>query len=153
MTVHSIRNFGIGRGQILIGGRWVDAVSRDRREIQNPKDETSVDEVASSGVDDADPAARKAQPAWSALTPMARAGYLRKLAALVEENVETLAQTLTAEGGKLIGESRIDVQFCALLLSYAADSARRLQGEILPGEGPSEQIWIQRAPFGVVAGI
>ena len=49
--------------------------------------------------------------------------------------------------------SRIDVQFCALLLSYAADSARRLQGEILPGEGPSEQIRIQRAPFGVVAGI
>ena len=156
MTVHSIRNFGIGRGQIFIGGRWVDAASRDRREIRNPKDETSVDEVASSGVDDADravAAARKAQPAWSALTPMARAGYLRKLAALVEENVETLAQTLTAEGGKLIGESRIDVQFCALLLSYAADSARRLQGEILPGEGPSEQIWIQRAPFGVVAGI
>src|ERR1700689_1038140 len=95
MTVHSIRNFGIGRGQIFIGGRWVDSVSRDRREIRNPKDETSVDEVASSG----------------------------------EENVETLAQTLTAEGGKLIGESRIDVQFCALLLSYAADSARRLQGE------------------------
>jgi lactaldehyde dehydrogenase/glycolaldehyde dehydrogenase len=54
MTVHSIRNFGIGRGQIFIGGRWVDAVSRDRREIRNPKDETSVDEVASSGVDDAD---------------------------------------------------------------------------------------------------
>jgi lactaldehyde dehydrogenase / glycolaldehyde dehydrogenase len=81
---------------------------------------------------------------------MARDG---KLVALVEENAETLAQTLTAEGGKLISESRIDVQFCAQLLSYAADSARRLQGEILPGEGPSEQIWIQRAPFGVVAGI
>src|ERR1700685_847121 len=138
MTIHSIQDFGIGRGQIFVGGRWIDSASHDRRLIQNPTDETSVDEVASGGVDDADravAAARKAQPAWGALTPMRRAGYLRKLAALVEENVETLAQTLTAEGGKLIGESRIDVQFCALLLSYAADSARRLQGEILPGEG------------------
>ena len=152
-----MREFGIGRGQIFIGGRWVDSGSRDRREIQNPKDETHVDEVASGGVEDVDravAAARKAQPGWSRLTPDgARAGFLRKLSALVEENAETLAQTLTAEGGKLIGESRIDANFCAALLNYAADSARRLQGEILPGEGEDEQIWIQRAPFGVVAGI
>ena len=73
---------------------------------------------------------------------MARAGFLRKLIAEVRDNEELLAQTLTAEGGKLIAELRIDVQFCIDLLGYAAESARRLQGEILPGEGPSEQIWI-----------
>jgi lactaldehyde dehydrogenase / glycolaldehyde dehydrogenase len=156
MTLHSIRDFGIGLGQIFVNGHWVDSASADRREIRNPTDETAVDEVASGGVEDADravAAARKAQPAWSRLTPMARAGFLRKLIVEVQENAELLAQTLTAEGGKLIAESRIDVQFCTDLLGYAAESARRLQGEILPGEGPSEQIWIQRAPFGVVAGI
>jgi lactaldehyde dehydrogenase/glycolaldehyde dehydrogenase len=156
MTLHPIRDFGIGRGQIFVDGRWVDSASAGRRQIRNPKDETAVDEVASGDVEDADravAAARKAQPAWSRLTPMARAGFLRKLSAEIHENAELLAQTLTAEGGKLIAESRIDVQFCIDLLGYAAESARRLQGEILPGEGPSEQIWIQRAPFGVVAGI
>jgi lactaldehyde dehydrogenase/glycolaldehyde dehydrogenase len=156
MTIHTIKDFGIGAGQILVGGRWVDAAGKDRREIRNPKDGSIVDAVPTSTVEDADravAAARKAQPAWNALTPMERGALLQKLAALIDENAEALAQLLTAEGGKLIGESRIDVGFAALLIRYAAESARRLQGEIMPGEGREEQIWIQRAPYGVVAGI
>ncbi len=156
MLIQKPKDFGIGRGQIFVGGSWVDSASADRREILNPTDETSVDAVAAGSLEDADravAAAKKAQPAWNALTPMERAGFLHKLAALIDEHTEVLAQMLTAEGGKLIGESRIDVGFCSALLRYAAESARRLQGEILPGEGRNEQIWIQRVPYGVVAGI
>ena len=156
MLIQTPKDFGIGRGQIFVGGSWVDSASTDRREIFNPKDESAVDAVAAGSIEDADravAAAKKAQPAWNALTPMERAGFLHKLANLVDENNEVLAQMLTAEGGKLIGESRIDAHFCSALLRYAAESARRLQGEILPGEGRNEQIWIQRVPFGVVAGI
>jgi lactaldehyde dehydrogenase/glycolaldehyde dehydrogenase len=156
MTIAMPKDFGIGRGQIFVGGSWVESASKDRREILNPKDESTVDAVASGSIEDADravAAARKAQPAWNALTPMERAGFLNKLAALIDDHTEALAQILTAEGGKLIGESRIDAQFSAALIRYAAESARRLQGEILPGEGRNEQIWIQRVPYGVVAGI
>ncbi|HVY14712.1 MAG TPA: aldehyde dehydrogenase family protein [Rhodopila sp.] len=154
--IQTPKDFGIGRGQIFVGGSWVESASTDRRDILNPKDESAVDAVAAGSVEDADravAAAKKAQPAWNALTPMERAGFLHKLAALVDEHNEVLAQMLTAEGGKLVGESRIDAHFCSALLRYAAESARRLQGEILPGEGHDEQIWIQRVPFGVVAGI
>src|SRR6202167_4040550 len=156
MTIQTMRDFGIGEGQLYIDGRWVDSTSRDRREIENPKDESVVALVPSSTTEDADravAAARKAQPAWRAATPMERGALLQKLAPLIDENTEALAGLLTAEGGKLLPESRIDANFAALLLRYAAESARRLQGEILPGEGRDEQIWIQRAPFGVVAGI
>ncbi len=156
MLIQTPTDFGIGRGQIFVGGSWVDSASTDRREIFNPKDETAVDAVAAGSIEDADravAAARKAQPAWNALTPMERAGFLNKLATLVDEHTEVLAQMLTAEGGKLLNESRIDVGFCSALLRYASESARRLQGEILPGEGRNEQIWIQRVPYGVVAGI
>ena len=156
MTIQTMRDFGIGAGQLFIGGRWVESASSERREIHNPKDETPVATVPSSSIEDADravAAARKAQPAWNAATPMERAAFLHKLAGLIDENAEALAQLLTAEGGKLLSESRIDVGFASALLRYAAESARRLQGEILPGEGRNEQIWIQRVPFGVVAGI
>ena len=155
MLIQRPQDFGIGRGQIFVGGSWVDSAGSDRREIFDPKDESAVDAVAAGTTEDADravAAARKAQPAWAALTPMERAGLLQKLANLVDENNEVLAQMLTAEGGKLLSESRIDAGFCAALLRYAAESARRLQGEILPGEGHDEQIWIQRVPYGVVAG-
>ncbi len=156
MTTHPLRGFGIRPGQIFVNNTWVDSAGPDRREILNPMDETLVDVVAAGTAEDGDravAAAKRAQSTWAALTPMERAVPISKLAALVDENAEVLAQTLTAEGGKLLSESRIDVAFCGLLLRYAAESARRLQGEILPGEGRSEQIWIQRVPFGVVSGI
>jgi lactaldehyde dehydrogenase/glycolaldehyde dehydrogenase len=156
MTIQTIKDFGVGAGQVFIGGAWVGAAGRDEREIRNPKNGEHVDIVAVSSPEDADravAAARKAQPGWAALTPMERAGFLHKLASLIDENAEAIAQLLTAEGGKLIAESRIDVGFAALLIRYAAESSRRLQGEIMPGEGRDEQIWIQRAPYGVVAGI
>lgn len=156
MTIPRLKDFGIDRGQIFVGGRWVESASRDRRDICDPADESTVEAVAVGSTEDADravAAARAAQPAWNALTPMERGGLLHKLAAEIDQHSEALAQLLTAEGGKLLAESRIDVNFCAILLRYAAESARRLQGEILPGENRNEQIWIQRVPFGVVAGI
>src|ERR1700727_280251 len=99
MLIQTPKDFGIGRGQIFVGGAWADSASADRREIFNPKDETAVDAVAAGSIEDADravAAARKAQPAWNALTPMERAGFLHKLAALVDEHTEVLAQMLTA---------------------------------------------------------
>lgn len=156
MIMQAMRDFGIGEGQIYVGGRWVDSAGRDRREIENPKDESVLTAVAHGTVEDADravAAARMAQPGWNAATAVERARLLHRLAGLVEENGETLARLLTAEGGKILPESRIDVAFSALLLRYAAESARRLEGEILPGESRDEQIWIQRVPYGVVAGL
>ena len=79
MTIQTMRDFGIGEGQIYIGGHWVDSASRERREIENPKDESVVAAVASSTTEDADravAAARKAQPEWSRLTPMERGALL-----------------------------------------------------------------------------
>ena len=118
MTIQTPKDFGIGRGQIFVGGRWTDSSSSDRREILNPATEQTVDAVAQGSIEDADravAAAKKAQPGWSRLTPMERGALLHKLANLIEENSEALAQLLTAEGGKLIGESRIDANFCAAL--------------------------------------
>ncbi|HEY0293875.1 MAG TPA: aldehyde dehydrogenase family protein, partial [Bordetella sp.] len=48
-------------------------------------------------------------------------------------------------------EARGEVDFAASFLVHAAEAGRRLQGEILPGDAPEEQIWIQRVPYGVVA--
>ena len=156
MTIQMPKDFGIDPNQILIGGAWVDAATADLRDILNPKDESVLTAVAVGSGEDVNravAAAKRAQPGWAALTPMERAGFLNRFAGLIDEHAESIAQILTAEGGKLIAESRIDVGFCTLLLRYAAESARRLQGEILPGESREEQIWIQRVPYGVVAGI
>ncbi len=54
MTNQTMRDFGIGEGQIFVGGRWADSASQDRREIQNPKDEQVIAAVAKGTIEDAD---------------------------------------------------------------------------------------------------
>ena len=156
MTIQTMRDFGIGEGQLYIGGRWVNSASRERREIANPKDESLVALVPSSTIEDADravAAARKAQPAWRALTPMERGALLQKLASADRREQRDPGWASHRRRRQASAGIAIDANFAALLLRYAAESARRLQGEILPGEGRDEQIWIQRVPYGVVAGI
>ena len=154
MTVQTMRDFGIGEGQLFIGGRWVDLASRERREIANPKDESIVAAVPSRR--SRTPIARsrrRARPSRpGAPTPMERGGFCRSSPPDRREHRDARAAPHRRRR-QAHRESRIDANFAALLLRYAAESARRLQGEILPGEARDEQIWIQRVPFGVVAGI
>ncbi len=104
MTVQIMRDFGVGDGQLFIGGRWVDAAGKDRRTVANPKDGSTVAAVAEGTTEDVDravAAARKAQPAWQATTVVERAALLNRLAGLIEDNTETLAGLLTSEAARL----------------------------------------------------
>ena len=64
---------------------------------------------------------------------------------------EPLARCLTQEQGKPLHEARGEVGAAANFIRYAAEAARRLQGDIFPSDSPREQLWIQRVPYGVVA--
>ncbi len=48
------KDFGIGRGQIFVGGAWVDSSSSVRREIFSPTDESTIDAVAADSLEDPD---------------------------------------------------------------------------------------------------
>jgi len=67
--------------------------------------------------------ASEAAPAWAA-TPLAeRCELLRRLATLLRDQQESLARLITLEMGKLIGESRAEVEKCALGCEYYAEQA------------------------------
>ena len=61
-----------------------------------------------------------------------------------------MAQQVIAEQGKPLSEARGEIEGAALYLSYAAEEARRITGDIIPSDNPDEQIWIQRVAHGVV---
>ena len=106
--------------------------------------------------DDADRAlmaARAAQPAWEALPPVERGRLLHRLAQLILENRERLARLVVAEQGKPLAEARGEIDGTALYLTYAAEEARRITGDILPSDNPDEQVWIERVAHGVVVGL
>ena len=94
-------------------------------------------------------AAHAAQPGWEALPPATRGQVLRDIARLILENRERLARIVVAEQGKPLHEARGEIEGTALYLTYAAEEARRITGDILPSDMPDEQVWIQRVAHGV----
>lgn len=144
---------GTDRYRHYINGEWVDSTVKEWIDVENPATGSIIASVPRGSTDDADravEAAYQAQPGWEGMPPIARAQLLKDLARLILENRERLAQQVIAEQGKPLSEARGEIEGAALYLSYAAEEARRITGDIIPSDNPDEQIWIQRVAHGVV---
>ena len=141
---------------IFIDGRWRDMAGANRIEVENPADEQVIATIPEGGAEIAEEAlaaAKAAQPAWAALPAVERGRAGLALAALVEENTGALAASLVAEQGKPIGQARGEVAGAVGFLTYAAENARRIEGDIMPSDNACEEIMIRRVPRGVVVGL
>ena len=87
------------------------------------------------------------------MPPVERGKLLIGLARLILENRDRLARLVVAEQGKPLQEARGEIEGTALYLTYAAEEARRITGDILPSDSPDEQVWIERVAHGVVVGL
>jgi lactaldehyde dehydrogenase/glycolaldehyde dehydrogenase len=141
--------------RMWVDGQWIggDAGTRPVTNPSNGQTITEVPEATPHQAAKAIEAARRAQPAWGALSPLDRGKVMHRIAALVREHADPLARLVVEEQGKTISEARGEVGGAAEFFTYFAEFARRIQGEIFPSDAPGEQIWIQRVPVGVVVGI
>ena len=142
--------------RFFIGGEWVDGESEEVLEVWNPATEEVVDRVPQGTREDAKralDAAADAQAAWEDVPASERAKLVLRWAELIEENLEAIAQVLTAEEGKPLKEARDDVNGAAVYARYYASLARQIEGEVLPAEVKDRTIMILRVPVGVVVGI
>ncbi len=142
--------------QMYIDGAWTDGRAPGRLDVENPANETVFATVPVGSVEDATAAleaARRAQPAWAALPPIVRAGYVTDLAAAVRREKDRLARIVVLEQGKPLNQALGEIDAVILFLTYAAESARRIEGDIIPSDFQNEEVWIRRVPFGVVVGL
>lgn len=141
--------------QNYINGRFV-AGNGSGIDVRNPATGALLARIPDSDatvVDAAVNAARKAQPAWERLAPIERANYLRKISAKLREHRTELAKIIVQEQGKIQQLAQVEVDFTADYIDYTAEWARRVEGEIIPSDRPTENIFLFRKPLGVVAGI
>jgi aldehyde dehydrogenase (NAD+) len=117
----------------FIGGAWVPPASGQYMPTSDPSTGDTIAEVAlgnTSDVEAAVAAARKAQPAWQALSGHERARYLYALARLVQKHSRRLAVLETMDNGKPIRESRdIDIPLVARHFYHHAGWAQLLESE------------------------
>ncbi|WP_268798084.1 aldehyde dehydrogenase [Pseudomonas huanghezhanensis] len=140
--------------QNYINGQF--SSSAEHFEVTNPATGAVLSKVPASDSNEVDRAlgsARAAQQDWARKPAIERAGYLRKIASKLRENVAHLARTITLEQGKISGLAEVEVNFTADYLDYMAEWARRIEGEIITSDRPGENIFLFRKPLGVVAGI
>ncbi len=118
---------------LFIAGKWVKAKSGSSFETLNPANKKVLASVAlgnDADVDAAVKAARKAFPAWAALSGHARARYLYALARLVQKHARLFAVLETLDNGKPIRETRdIDIPLVARHFYHHAGWAQLLETE------------------------
>src|SRR4051812_46751997 len=98
-------------------------------------------------------AAAKVLPEWSGLNPQRRARVMFNFKSLVEKNMDALAHLLSSEHGKVIADSKGDIQRGLEVVEFACGIPHLAKGEFTEGAGPGIDVYSIRQPLGVVAGI
>ena len=139
-----------------IAGEWVDAASGETAENRNP---ANWDEVVGifprSGKEDVEAAVRSAKEAfdaWRLLPAPARGDIIRRAGDIMTARKEEISKNMTREMGKILEETRGDVQEGIDTAYYAATEGRRLFGHTVPSELANKFNMSVRRPIGV-AGI
>ncbi len=142
--------------KMYVGGDWI--AGADVMEVLNPFDGSVVDTVPRGTAADVDAAlasAVRGAQAMRALSGFERYQILHRTADLIMENRQELAETITREEGKIIGEASIEVERAAEIIYLSAEEAKRLYGEVIPvdgGPGVAGKFgFTVRIPCGVVA--
>lgn len=141
--------------QLFIDGQWVDGDSKETKEVINPATGEVVAQVAQAGPEEtkrAIDAAEKAFPAWRDMELKERVALLHKVADLLEENADYIAEIMTIEQGKSLKESRIEAAGGSDLFRWNAEEARRLYGDTIPAPN-NHRYEIMYQPIGVVGAI
>jgi betaine-aldehyde dehydrogenase len=143
--------------QLLIGGRFVDALAGETFAVHDPTTEREVARVAKADIADLDRAvevARKAfdESPWPRMMPFERGRLLQRIAERIEVRMEQIALVETLSGGKTIANSRNEVEAAARVFSYYAGAMDKYYGETIPLGEPLLNFTL-REPVGVVAQI
>ena len=142
---------------MFVDNQWLTYDDREYIESINPftgRAWARVPEATEEDVDRAVTAARAALAGpWGQLTGEGRARLMRRLAALIEENVDRLARVEITDNGKLLSETIGVVQNLPRYLYYFAGAADKLKGETIPVGNPNYFVYTVREPIGVVAAI
>lgn len=161
--LQSVQQFMARQHGHFIDGKLVAAELLEKVDIVNPSTEQVVAQISIGSQQDVESAVKSAehafQNAWAETTPYERGVKLNKLADLIEQHGEELAQLETLSTGKLINISRhLEVAQSVIFLRYFAGWATKINGQTMQPSIPSMQgekytAFTLRQPIGVVAGI
>jgi malonate-semialdehyde dehydrogenase (acetylating)/methylmalonate-semialdehyde dehydrogenase len=146
--MREINHFINGASFTGASGRFSDVFNPNTGEVQ-----ARVQLANDAEMDRAVQAAQGAFDGWSSTNPQRRARVMFEFKRLVEANMDQLAEMLSSEHGKVIADSKGDIQRGLEVIEFACGIPHALKGEYTWGAGPGIDVYSMRQPLGVVAGI
>uniref|UniRef100_UPI0037C96E1B CoA-acylating methylmalonate-semialdehyde dehydrogenase n=1 Tax=Phenylobacterium sp. TaxID=1871053 RepID=UPI0037C96E1B len=140
----------------FIGGAAVAGTSGRHGEVFNPNTGEVQARVALATAGELNAAvasALEAQGTWSQVNPQRRARVMFEFKRLVEARMDELAGLLSSEHGKVVADSKGDIQRGLEVIEFACGIPHALKGEYTEGAGPGIDVYSMRQPLGVCAGI
>ena len=142
--------------RLLLDGEWID--TGEWQDVASPYSGEAVARVGRAGAEHARKALDAAERAMSSPLPAhERAAILDRVAALLKERHDEVAQTISAEAGKPMKAARVEAERAVSTYTMAAVEARRLAGEVIPMDaspaGVGKVAYTMRVPIGIVGAI
>ncbi len=143
--------------KLFINNEWVAPQSGETFATRNPANGAVLAEVALANTADVDAAVAAAQaafPAWASMIAGERGALLFKLADLIDQHADVLAELETLDNGKPIRVARRgDLPYVTKHLRYQAGWADKIEGSTVPVTFADQFVYTRREPLGVVGAI
>jgi betaine-aldehyde dehydrogenase len=142
--------------RMVIGGEQVDAADGQTFEITNPATGRPIASAPLSGKHDVDRAVEAARKAfddpkgWAAWSATKRGRSMAKLASLIRQHLDELAELETRNIGRPISNTKVDVLSASFVFDYYAGAANKIFGETIPTSKVPGLDFTLREPIGVV---
>jgi len=143
-----IHHFLNGKATVGTSGTFGDVYNPNTGAVQARVQFATTDEVTRAVED-----AKAAQVKWAAMNPQRRARVLMTYKSLVEAEMDSLAELLSSEHGKVVADSKGDLIRGLEVIEFACGVPHLLKGEYTESAGTGIDVYSMRQPLGVVAGI
>jgi len=142
--------------ELFMNGEPTKPASGEYMDVLNPATNEVIASVAAAGIHDADLAVNAARQAlqgkWATLTPARRARILQKMASLIAERIDSLAELETRNSGKTISGSKAEINQVVEDFEFYAGAVTKIMGNTIPAP-PNFFNYTLKEPVGVCAQI
>ena len=139
---------------LFINGEWCQGSSGKSQAVVNPATGQVMARLAHADISDLDRALAAADTGfkrWRATSPHERYKLLRKAGELMRTRAADIAELMTQEQGKPLGEARMEAMAAADIMDWFAEESRRMYGRVVPARADGVSQLVVKEPVGPVA--
>ena len=137
----------------FIEGKWSNN-TKDKVEVFNPFNEEVLGTIPSSTekeLDEALNSAKQAMEGWKKTSPWERSKIIKKIADLIRERVDEIANIMTLETGKPLAEAKGETMASADQFEWFSEETKRIYGQLIESRTQDARLQVRYEPVGVVA--